>query len=294
MLRTVAAKAGLLVPGLAWMSLCALAQSDHTSQNNQAHNIFPPGATGGTAQKGKPGSGGGVANLIFHGGPVLSSSDFHFVWWGSPSAFTAEQPILQNFVGGLGTTAFYGMMHQYTPSGPVLNYPKNDYVDISAPPSHGPSVSAIVGEVCKVLTAANQAPDPNAIYAVLASNFPKGANYCAWHSAGPCGGTTVQVIYQPNPAGVLGCSTGVYPHNNAQADSTANTLSHEIFEAVTDPLGTAWYDKNGEEIGDKCAWTFTPYTTGANYTNIVGGQNYYIQREWSNLASGCVQQDDTH
>ncbi len=126
---------------------------------------------------------------------------------------------------------------------------------------------------------------------MLTSNFPKGANYCAWHSSGSCNGVPIQVIYQPNPAGVWGCTTGVYPNGSEQADSTANTLSHEIFETANDPRGTAWFDRKGEEIADKCAWTFTPSVIGGTtYTNKVGSLYYYIQQEWSNNVSGCVQQ----
>jgi hypothetical protein len=56
---------------------------------------------------------------------------------------------------------------------------------------------------------------------------------------------------------------------------------------VTDPDGSAWFDKNGGEIGDKCAWTFNP--VAGPYTNQVGNFSYYIQQEWSNKVSGCVQ-----
>ena len=262
---------------------------DKENQGNDSGD-FPPGAHGGTHQRGfgKPGGGSTVLNLLDHGGPILlPPTNFHFVWWGSPAAFGSEQPILQNFVGGLGGITLFMMMDQYTRSSAVvgLSYPSVDFTDSSAPPAHGPSVSTIVNEVC---SATNGQVDKNAIYAVLTSNFPKGANYCAWHSSGTCNGVNIKVIYQPNPANVWGCSTGVYPNNNQQADSTANTLSHEIFETVTDPNGSAWFDQNGAEIGDKCAWTFNP-GSGQSYTNTIGSLNYYIQQEWSNLASGCVQ-----
>ena len=35
-----------------------------------------------------------------------------------------------------------------------------------------------------------------------------------------------------------------------------SVMSHELEEAVSDPLLNAWYDSNGEESADKCAWTF--------------------------------------
>ncbi len=289
------ASGGLLFAGLLSTGFVGRAQEREKADESAQSDDFPPGAHGGTHPKGYGSHlNTGPSNLIDHGGLLLlPPTGFHFVWWGDQSKLTPEQTILQNLVSGLGNTSLFQMMDQYTrtPDGVVgLSYPGVDYTDPSAPPNHGPSVSAIVGEVCKVLTASGDSPNSFDIYAVLTSNFPKGANYCAWHSSGSCNQVLIQVIYQPNPAGVSGCRSGVYPNNSQQADSTANTLSHEIFETVNDPRGNAWYDRNGEEIADKCAWTFSPATqNNITYTNTVGSLNYYIQQEWSNNVSGCVQ-----
>jgi hypothetical protein len=55
-------------------------------------------------------------------------------------------------------------------------------------------------------------------------------------------------------------------------------VTHETREAVTDELGSAWYDRRGYEADDKCAWTPAPFVDGT----------YGYQYEWSNTASGCV------
>jgi len=60
-------------------------------------------------------------------------------------------------------------------------------------------------------------------------------------------------------------------------DSLTVTASHELCEAITDPVpGQGWYDDNNGEIGDICAWT----------TKTVG--QYTVQQEWSNSANACV------
>jgi hypothetical protein len=41
----------------------------------------------------------------------------------------------------------------------------------------------------------------------------------------------------------------------------------------------AWYDRNGQENGDKCAWTF-----GAPLVMFRNGVQWKIQGEWSNAA----------
>ncbi len=86
------------------------------------------------------------------------------------------------------------------------------------------------------------------------------------------------------------CGSGQSP-NNDDADSTINVASHEHNESITDPLGTAWFDRQGEENGDKCAWNFGTAlggATGQKYNQMINGSRYYLQQEWSNHSSGCV------
>jgi hypothetical protein len=86
------------------------------------------------------------------------------------------------------------------------------------------------------------------------------------------------------------CGTGQHP-NGDDADDTLNVLSHEHNEAITDPQGTAWYDRQGYENGDKCSWNFGTAlgSTGPGlYNQAIGAGKYYLQQEWSNARGGCV------
>ncbi len=48
---------------------------------------------------------------------------------------------------------------------------------------------------------------------------------------------------------------------------------------VSDPANGGWYDQQGNEDGDKCAWTFNvPHVTFSN------ASIWKIQGEWSNNA----------
>ena len=83
---------------------------------------------------------------------------------------------------------------------------------------------------------------------------------------------------------------GQHP-NGDDADATLNVTSHEHNEAITDEQGNAWYDNQGYENGDKCAWTFGSAlgSTGSGlYNQVIGSGRYYLQREWSNASAGCV------
>lgn len=93
-------------------------------------------------------------------------------------------------------------------------------------------------------------------------------------------------------AGVSGCETGQYPNGDVAGDSATNVTSHENIEAITDPLGNAWYDASGNEIGDKCNFNFgSPLggSPGAQYNEQIASGRYYLQQEWSNAVSGCAQ-----
>ena len=60
-------------------------------------------------------------------------------------------------------------------------------------------------------------------------------------------------------------------------DSLTAITSHEISEAVTDPIpGNGWYDDANGEIGDICAWQ----------TRQDG--SYTVQLEWSNSHNACI------
>src|SRR5205807_4072958 len=97
----------------------------------------------------------------------------------------------------------------------------------------------------------------NGYYAVYVDK-PRGhANYCAWHSAGSCGGTQVQFAFFFNLDGDPGCD----PQSTVSSESQglaalANVTGHELSEARSDPQLNAWYDSSGAENADKCAWIF--------------------------------------
>ena len=64
-----------------------------------------------------------------------------------------------------------------------------------------------------------------------------------------------------------------------------SVLAHEVIETATDPLLSSWFDDNGNENGDKCAWSFgTTQLTPANaaYNVVFGPRKYLIQQSWVN------------
>jgi hypothetical protein len=122
--------------------------------------------------------------------------------------------------------------------------------------------------------------------------------FCAYHSAVYAGkdsaGHPIYITYSVEPyqnakvkingKKYYACQDQVEPTGvNRLNSGTASTLSHESFEAWSDPLpNTGWFNSSyGMEIGDVCAYSFM-----ANES--MGGKSWYVQQEYSNTYHGCA------
>jgi hypothetical protein len=276
---------------------------------------------------GKAGSGG---NLTWHGGPVMHSSTTYTIFWSSPAQPMPagyESTINQFFTdvaqdsGGAGNV--YSTDPQYTDATDRANYLSTfggTFDDTTtAIPSHCGSQygtltvsgcildSDLQAEVSHAIAVNHWTAGPSAVFLVFtAPNVGSCADssskdcayksYCAYHDYFSQGGTPVIYTNQPytdsSGVGVPGvCDTGQQPNGN-WADSTINVASHEHNEAITDPLINAWYDGNGNENGDKCAWNFGASLggdAGGQWNQVINGHHYYLQQEWDNATKSCVQ-----
>jgi hypothetical protein len=261
------------------------------------------------------------ANMTYHGGPIMHTDANYTIFWapsgyGFPSGYST---IVNGFFGNVAaadgaTSNDYAVTRQYTDTtGTGFSYGASDggtYNDTDAYPANGCSAGGgkcitdaqLQTEVNKFAGAHGLPRGTGTVYFVytpsgVASCFDSSGSqcstnvYCAYHSS--FGSGTGTTLYANMPyAGVAGCESGEYPNGNVAADSSLNVTSHENIEAVTDPLGNAWYDSRGNEIGDKCAWNFgSPLggSAGSEYNEAISSGHYWLQQEWSNAAGGCVQ-----
>jgi hypothetical protein len=117
--------------------------------------------------------------------------------------------------------------------------------------------------------------------------------FCAYHSSVTFSDIGT-VLFSVEPyQDVAGCAVQTPSPNGQLADSTNSTLSHEFFEAVTDPEGGTGYlnrfdlDLAGAEIGDECQ-----VLSGATGTLVptfaINGKKYEVQLEYSNKYHACA------
>jgi hypothetical protein len=224
--------------------------------------------------------GGGSPDMTWHSGAIMTSAATNAIFWGPSWATSPGDKIsgMDKWYSGFGTSHYAGTSDEYTGTNGQVSSTVSyggHFVD-GTTASGGSSTSAILAEVCKVIPS----PAANGFYAVY-TDIPRGnSGYCAYHSYGSCGSTPVQFAFFWKLDGDPGCD----PQSTVSGESQglaalANVSGHELSEARSDPRNGGWYDRRGQENGDKCAWTFNvPSVTFAN------GSQWKIQGEWSNNA----------
>jgi hypothetical protein len=236
-------------------------------------------AKGHTPGHGKPGG----ALLLYHNGGVMNTgAAVQAIFWGpkwSQSSFAGDKIAgLGVFYGGIGGTAYLGTNTEYTDSlGRQVQTNVsvgNSLPDTSATPARDPGTSGIQAEVAKMITN----PVSNGYYPVYTDIRRGSAGYCAWHSWGTVKGVSVQFAFFFDLDGDGGCDPDQYAGHSQGLAALANVSGHELSEALTDPRGAGWYDRQGAENADKCAWSFNG---PEGFTNK---STWYIQGNFSNRA----------
>ncbi|MGA2185028.1 MAG: hypothetical protein ABSH47_18575 [Bryobacteraceae bacterium] len=235
--------------------------------------------------------------LTYHGGPVLRNPTIYYIWYGTWTP--ADQAILETLASHLGgspyaniLTTYYDFTGQPIPNTMTFGGSATDDYSL------GRSLSdlAVQTVVQTAITNKSLPLDPNGIYFVLTAddvNETSGlcTKYCGWHRNASTAEGHINIALIGNPAR-CGASCGTQtpsPNEDPGADAAASIVAHELDESISDPFGTGWYDVNGDESADKCAYTYGETTTlpnGALANMQLGGLNFLIQENWVNLGPG--------
>jgi hypothetical protein len=261
--------------------------------SHAVHFVLPKGAAAAAASSN---------NLVYNGGPVEHAASTNYAIFWEPSLTASVNSVsptynslISRFLTDIGGSSLYGLATQYYQvSGGVTQNIVNSstfggsIVDTSMYPGPVLTDAEIQAEVTKVMAAKGWTGGIGHEFFVFTAKNEiscagaecSNAVFCAYHSSFVSGSQEVLYADQPytgtTPAG---CNTPSSPNNDLDADSTINVVSHELMETVTDPSvgdnNLAWVDTSGQEIGDKCNFTFGP-TNSAGADLVANGHPYIV------------------
>ena len=285
------------------------------SGNGQPDSKNPFTTIGALIQAALPQNG-----IQYHGGPVVMGEKAVAIYWASLTIYTGgpqagttgtgsqDGSLVGYFLRNLGGSNYYNINTTYTDGSgnPIPN--SLAYTGFWANSSNVASDCQVVSDssiqqmIVSGFTSGKLTYDPSTVYAVfsagkvnLGGNFGNCSGtqfqYCAYHGYFSYNGNTVLYAVMPYnnayPGSCTSFAAGGAPNGDPGADAEVNTLAHEVEEANTDPRLNAWYDTQGYENADKCAWNFGTINLNNNTANItVGARNFLVQQNWLNLNGG--------
>jgi hypothetical protein len=223
-----------------------------------------------------------AAHLTYRNGPLLTAVQVFTVFWGSAWQQASNSSLMtqmNQFFDYILTSQLMDQLGEYSVPGQAIGHGSRIGTKVLTSPAPGTSVqdSGIQQLILQEINAGTlPAANANTLYfvflpngvTVVQGNSSSCQAFCGYHDSF---GQNIYYAVMPYP-GCSGCTGG-----SAVFDALTSTTSHELCEAITDPIpGQGWYDDNNGEIGDICAWK----------TRTLG--SYTIQLEWSNRAGACV------
>ena len=239
-----------------------------------------------------PASYGAGLVLKNHNGPVISDAGFYALYWNSTAAHAKDTSMnyatlkeqmdafITSFGDGLASSQLpptddFAIVQQYGAS--ISSTVDNWGIHIASERTKSSvSDSGIRNFIAGLFNKGTIAPWTNVIYGVFLpadmkvtmSGGASCSTFCGYHGHFNYGGIDIRYAVFP----YLNCSACKLS-NLSVADMMTIVASHEIREAVTDPQLNAWYDDQGWEADDKCAWH--------NLYRMTDG-GFYVQPEFSN------------
>jgi hypothetical protein len=221
-------------------------------------------------------------NLTYRGGALLEAAKVFAIFWGrtwaTNTGIKGVATAMNTFFSDILISPLIDQLSEYNVAGLAIGH--GSFIGSIAITAGAPASSVTdltIQKALKKWISAGTVPpnDKDAVYFIflepgivsVMGGSRSCQSYCGYHN----NVGSVYYAVMPYP-GCSGCLGGL-----AVLDALTATSSHELCEAITDPVsGTGWYDDTNGEIGDICAWQFK---------KVAG---HTVQLEWSNKQNKCV------
>jgi hypothetical protein len=262
------------------------------------------------------------ADLEYHGGPVATTMESHLIYvnldksascqsvatcWGNPLGFLRDLGqsnmihIVDQYTGRHDDGRYTVAATSYQVDYPLSAKPYSDndmLIIVHAVVTHFNPPTGYGNEYHVFLVPGQDEcfnnPNGTISNVCYSPDNPATFFFCAYHGSADFNDIG-HVLYSVEPfQNVPGCNVRPGTPNGFLADATNNVLSHETFETITDPDGTAWWNSAdnglfGQEIGDECSFLFGFPPTAFDPSNVtLNERNYAIQPEANNARHACT------
>lgn len=294
-----------------------VADTDHALQTT---TLMP----GKTATLDIPVCKSSCPEFTYHQGNVVHRLAVYLIFW-LPNGYSFEpdggsssrfQQLMAQYFQDVGGTSFYNILSQYYDDlgGPVRNVVTlaDTFLDTQPYPvaatESAPLLDGdIAHEINRVLDVKKGAWVTDAEHVVFlftgynvqecsgqtsadGCTFQHNSNtdFCAYHSNTFY--NNLIYAYIPVVDGCLDLPTSQSPNNDPIADAIISTVSHEQFEAVSNPSLGGWFvsDSDEGEMADKCVRRYGPVGDDGSNVTLAHGHRYIVQKEWSLRDQNCV------
>lgn len=246
------------------------------------------------------------------GGPTTATATQHALFVNYTGSVASNWGNPERFLMDLNESTFIHLLDQYTGTAASDRYPVGSNAKVRYPVSdnilyehdiaaiahaaalqHGAGLGSIYHVFLPQGLDTCTDPTPDSPIECYSPDNPANWFFCAYHDA-------VQfndigwVIFTVEPyQNVDGCNTAAPSPNGQQADSTNVTLSHEIFETISDPIpGGGYYNQSfafgGNEIADECVSALNADNQTLDPVLNLNGRRYSVQLEYSNTYHACA------
>jgi hypothetical protein len=227
-----------------------------------------------------------VQNVPNLGGPTMPSGSKIFMIAVNAPLSTYGNPDV--FWDKMNQSPMIHILDQYT--GGSSNYPLCDTLEIDGVATDNIQLNPLIQQAYNTFLTRGDGTfstltGTSALYDIFIPSTSTGPNVAGCSSHGPgftnLGGQANVTFVFAQITLLPGCGTQGSSVNGHLIDSMASTITHENFEAISDPLVTAWVITGNTEIADLCNMPWQNYV-------MNDGSPYFIQAIFSNQQQACA------